>query len=75
MTLIQFSINYFGDYDEETIKLLEKGMKAYFENILLLKPGEYWISKENVDGMYYFDGGIVPQTQDFGEREESIYYN
>ena len=74
-TLIQFSINYFGDYDEETIKLREKGMKAYFENILLLKPGEYWISKGNWDDMYYFDGGIVPETHDFGVREESIYYN
>ena len=74
-TLIQFCINYYGVHDEETIKLLEKGLKSYFENILLLKPGEYWISKQNVDGMYYFDGGIVPETQDFGEREESIYYN
>ena len=74
-TLIQFCINYYGDHDEETIKFLEKGLKSYFENILLLKPGEYWISKQNVDGMYYFDGGIVPETQDFGEHEESIYYN
>ena len=57
-TLMELGINFFGDYDDRVLDDMEKALRSYYEETLLLKSGEYVIIREKTTDMYYLYAGL-----------------